>query len=49
VKVLSKAVHAESDRLSDIAQLLKGDSQNIGDKVRSVLERTRQLEKNCSN
>ena len=38
-------VHAESDRLSDIAQLLKGDSQNLGDKVRSVLERTRQLEK----
>ena len=40
-----QTVHAESDRLSDIAQLLKGDSQNIGDKVRSVLERTRQLEK----
>ncbi len=40
-----QTVHAESDCLSDIAQLLKGDSQNIGDKVRSVLERTRQLEK----
>ena len=40
-----QTVHAESDRLSDVAQLLKGDSQNIGDKVRSVLERTRQLEK----
>ncbi len=38
-------VRAESDRLSEIAHLLKGDSQNIGDKVRSVLERTRQLEK----
>ncbi|HCT9898735.1 TPA: alanine--tRNA ligase [Citrobacter koseri] len=38
-------LHAESDRLSDIAQLLKGDSQNLGEKVRSVLERTRQLEK----
>ena len=38
-------VHAESDRLADIAHLLKGDSQNLGDKVRSVLERTRQLEK----
>ncbi len=33
------------DRLADIAHLLKGDSQNLGDKVRSVLERTRQLEK----
>ncbi|ATU59373.1 alanine--tRNA ligase [Salmonella enterica subsp. enterica serovar Typhimurium] len=38
-------VHAQSDRLNDIAQLLKGDSQNLGDKVRAVLERTRQLEK----
>ncbi|HEC7949435.1 TPA: alanine--tRNA ligase [Salmonella enterica subsp. enterica serovar Orientalis] len=39
------AVHAQSDRLNDIAHLLKGDSQNLGDKVRAVLERTRQLEK----
>ncbi len=38
-------VHAQSDRLNDIAHLLKGDSQNLGDKVRAVLERTRQLEK----
>ncbi|ECC8221289.1 alanine--tRNA ligase [Salmonella enterica] len=38
-------VHAKSDRLNDIAHLLKGDSQNLGDKVRAVLERTRQLEK----
>ncbi|HAU3359093.1 TPA: alanine--tRNA ligase [Salmonella enterica subsp. salamae] len=38
-------VHAQSDRLNDIAHLLKGDSQNLGDKVRVVLERTRQLEK----
>ncbi|ELP9528602.1 alanine--tRNA ligase [Salmonella enterica] len=38
-------VHAQSDRLNDIAYLLKGDSQNLGDKVRAVLERTRQLEK----
>ncbi|ENO8215438.1 alanine--tRNA ligase [Salmonella enterica] len=37
--------HAQSDRLNDIAHLLKGDSQNLGDKVRAVLERTRQLEK----
>ncbi|EFR2864485.1 alanine--tRNA ligase [Salmonella enterica] len=38
-------VHAQSDRLNDIAHLLKGDSQNLGDKVRAMLERTRQLEK----
>ncbi|ENY6352315.1 alanine--tRNA ligase [Salmonella enterica subsp. enterica serovar Derby] len=38
-------VHAQNDRLNDIAHLLKGDSQNLGDKVRAVLERTRQLEK----
>ncbi|ENK8840040.1 alanine--tRNA ligase [Salmonella enterica] len=38
-------VHAQSDRLNYIAHLLKGDSQNLGDKVRAVLERTRQLEK----
>lgn len=38
-------VHAQSDRLNDIAHLLKGDSQNLGDKVRAVLERTLQLEK----
>lgn len=38
-------VHAQSDRLNDIAHLLKGDSQNLGDKVRAVLERTHQLEK----
>ncbi len=38
-------VHAQSDRLNDIAHLLKGDSQNLGEKVRAVLERTRQLEK----
>lgn len=38
-------MHAQSDRLNDIAHLLKGDSQNLGDKVRAVLERTRQLEK----
>jgi alanyl-tRNA synthetase len=38
-------LHAQSDQMHDIAQLLKGDSQNLNDKVRSVLERTRQLEK----
>lgn len=38
-------LHAQSDLLGDIAQLLKGDSQNLGDKVRAALERTRVLEK----
>jgi alanyl-tRNA synthetase len=38
-------LHAQSEQLHDIAQLLKGDSQNLNEKVRSVLERTRQLEK----
>ncbi len=38
-------VHAQNEQLHEIAQLLKGDSQNLNDKVRSVLERTRQLEK----
>lgn len=38
-------LHAQSDQLNDIAQLLKGDSHNLGDKVRAALERTRQLEK----
>ncbi|HBD1507808.1 TPA: alanine--tRNA ligase [Escherichia coli] len=38
-------VHADSDRLSEVAHLLKGDSNNLADKVRSVLERTRQLER----
>ncbi|HCI4209853.1 alanyl-tRNA synthetase [Klebsiella pneumoniae] len=38
-------LHAQSDHLNDIAQLLKGDSHNLGEKVRAALERTRQLEK----
>ncbi|KYZ74415.1 alanine--tRNA ligase [Klebsiella quasipneumoniae] len=38
-------LHAQSDQLSDIAQLLKGASHNLGEKVRAALERTRQLEK----
>ncbi|EJZ0646506.1 alanine--tRNA ligase [Escherichia coli] len=38
-------VHADSDRLNEVAHLLKGDSNNLADKVCSVLERTRQLEK----
>ena len=38
-------LYAQSDLLGDIAQLLKGDSHNLGDKVRAALERTRVLEK----
>ncbi|MBW5607289.1 alanine--tRNA ligase [Klebsiella pneumoniae] len=38
-------LHAQSDQLNDIAQLLKGDSHNLGEKIRAALERTRQLEK----
>lgn len=38
-------VHAQNEQLHDIAQLLKGDSQNLNDKVRAMLDRTRQLEK----
>ena len=40
-----ESLHAQSDQLHDIAQLLKGDSQNLGEKVRTVLDKTRQLEK----
>ncbi|WP_318368511.1 alanine--tRNA ligase [Enterobacter sp.] len=40
-----ESLHAQSDQLHDIAQLLKGDSQNLGEKVRSVLDKTRQLER----
>ncbi|MFW6836051.1 alanine--tRNA ligase [Enterobacter hormaechei] len=39
------SLHAQSDQLHEIAQLLKGDSQNLGEKVRVALDRTRQLEK----
>ncbi len=42
-------VHADSERLSEVAHLLKGDSNNLADKVRSVLERTRQLEKSYNS
>ncbi|WP_409311135.1 alanine--tRNA ligase [Pectobacterium sp. B1J-3] len=38
-------LHHQSDVLQDIAHLLKGDSNNLSDKVRSVLDRTRALEK----
>lgn len=38
-------LHEQSDRFSEIAQLLKGDIQGVGDKVRALIERNRQLEK----
>ena len=42
-------LHQQSDLLQDVAQLVKGDSNTLTDKVRSVLDRTRALEKNCSS
>ena len=38
-------VHQQSDVVRDLAQLVKGDSQNLSDKVKALLERTRHLEK----
>ena len=38
-------LHQQSDLLQDVAHLVKGDSNNLSDKVRAVLERTRSLEK----
>ncbi|RKR54310.1 alanyl-tRNA synthetase [Yokenella regensburgei] len=38
-------VHADSELLSEVAQLLKCDSHNLADKVRAVMDRSRQLEK----
>ncbi|ACT05856.1 alanyl-tRNA synthetase [Dickeya chrysanthemi Ech1591] len=39
------ALHQQSDVLHEVTQLVKGDSNNLADKVRSLLERTRGLEK----
>ncbi|MDT3609830.1 alanine--tRNA ligase [Cronobacter sakazakii] len=38
-------VHAQNDRLNELSHLLKSDSQTLNDKVRAMIERTRQLEK----
>ncbi|EOC0264852.1 alanine--tRNA ligase [Cronobacter dublinensis] len=38
-------VHAQNDRLNELSHLLKCDSQTLNDKVRAMVERTRQLEK----
>ncbi|ULR30163.1 alanine--tRNA ligase [Dickeya fangzhongdai] len=39
------ALHHQNDLLHEVTQLVKGDSNNLADKVRSLLERTRGLEK----
>ncbi|GAB7217286.1 alanine--tRNA ligase [Dickeya oryzae] len=39
------ALHEQSDVLYEVTQLVKGDSNNLADKVRSLLERNRGLEK----
>ncbi|WON76390.1 alanine--tRNA ligase [Serratia sp. UGAL515B_01] len=39
------ALHQQSDLLQDIAQQVKGDNNNLSDKVRAVLDRSRALEK----
>ncbi|GAA3911213.1 alanine--tRNA ligase [Gibbsiella dentisursi] len=39
------SLHQQSDLLHNVAQLVKGDSNTLADKVRGVLERTRLLEK----
>lgn len=41
------ALHHQNDLLHEVTQLVKGDSNNLADKVRSLLERTRGLEKSC--
>lgn len=38
-------LHQQSDLLQNIAHLVKGDSSNLSDKVRAILDRTRTLEK----
>jgi alanyl-tRNA synthetase len=38
-------LHQQNDLLQDVAHLVKGDSNNLTDKVRAVLDRTRTLEK----
>ncbi|MGL9734525.1 MAG: alanine--tRNA ligase [Symbiopectobacterium sp.] len=39
------ALNRQSDVLQNVTQLVKGDSHNVAEKVRSLLDRTRQLEK----
>ncbi|MFP1843620.1 alanine--tRNA ligase [Lonsdalea quercina] len=39
------ALHRQSDVLQEVTALVKGDSNNLAEKVRSVIDRTRTLEK----
>lgn len=39
------ALHQQSDLLQDVAQLVKGDVNSVTDKIRSLIERSRVLEK----
>ncbi|NDL61178.1 alanine--tRNA ligase [Acerihabitans arboris] len=39
------SLHQQSELIHDIAQLVKGDNQSLADKVKTLLERSRQLEK----
>lgn len=38
-------LHQQSDLLEDVAHLVKGDTHNLADKVRAVLERSKMLER----
>ena len=38
-------VHQQSDLLQDVAHLVKGDTNNLADKVRAVLDRSKMLER----
>ncbi|AOP44088.2 alanine--tRNA ligase [Edwardsiella piscicida] len=39
------AMHQESDMLREAASLVKGDAQSVAEKIRAVMEKSRQLEK----
>ncbi|WP_413722185.1 alanine--tRNA ligase [Sodalis sp. RH24] len=39
------SLHQQSDLIHGIAQLVKGDNQSLADKVKALIERSRQLEK----
>ena len=41
-------VHADSDRLSEVAHLLKGDSNNLADKVRQLEKELQQLKEQAA-
>jgi alanyl-tRNA synthetase len=39
------SLHQQSDLLQDVAHLVKGDVNSVSEKIRSLIERSRQLEK----